>query len=161
MKKTLFLILALLPLAAALFYYKVKMEKLCTLENVAYDLQEKALRIVEQTRQNETILQMLHKVDPLYLENTIEKLPFLEDEARRVQALTLHQKENHTLQKRLDFLRSGDNRISFVATRHGQEPGLQETETKWLHPVEMNEEDLKKLLVFIEGVSIHPYDPVQ
>jgi hypothetical protein len=161
MKNPLIFLLALLPFAAALFYAQSKLQTLNAFEEAVITAHKKARIIEERKEKNSRILSEIKKSDPFYIDTHLEKLSFLEDEARRVQALSMHQKDNSILQRRLDFLRSGENKIIFTEGARHQEKGFQEVEEKMQHPLEMNEDDLKKLLVLIEGVTINSYSPKQ
>jgi hypothetical protein len=159
MKNPLIFLLALLPFAAAAFYVQSASETLSDLQTKVATLHQKAARIEEQKKIDACLFSQIQKADPSYTDTYLATLQFLEDEARRIQALSSHQKENSALQHRLDFLRSGENRLVFVENKRERKKEFQEVEERLQHPVEMNEEDLKKVLVLIEGVTLNPYSP--
>lgn len=153
--------LFLLPALGCLFWFQWKMQLLQNQKAVIDALQEKALEVAYQKTKNDACLSLLKTADRSYLDKHVEPLVLLEPETRRIQAFLSHQKENHSLARRLEFLKSGKNRIALVEEKRRAAQQLQEVEEKLQHPIELNEEDLKKLLVLIEGVTINPYSPVQ
>lgn len=57
----------------------------------------------------------------------------------------------------MDFLRSNKNKLAFAEGMIVQEGRFKEVEEKQKHPIEINEDDLKKILSVLEGVDISPY----
>jgi len=153
--------LFLLPVIGCLLGFQWKMQQLQELGASVDALEQRALESAEQKTKSDACVFQLKTADRAYLGKQLESLTLLEPEVRRVQALLSHQKENHPLTLRLEFFKSGKNRIAFIEEKQRAAEHLQETEEKLQHPVELNEEDLKKLLVLIEGVTINPYSPVQ
>lgn len=66
---------------------------------------------------------------------------------------------NVDLQRRLQFLKSTSNRLIFIEEKRRKAKGFVEIEEKQQYPVEVNEEDLKRTLSLIEGMTIWPYGP--
>lgn len=157
LKHTLFL----LPAIGCLFWFQWKIEQLRNYEATVHALEEKALEVGYQKTRDDACTSLLKTADHSYLSKYVESLILLEPEARRLQAILSHQKENRSLTHRLEFLKSGKNQIVFIEEARRSTEQLLEIEENLRHPVELNEEDLKKLLVLIEGVTINPYSPVQ
>ena len=111
----------------------------------------------EEKKQKEK--QRLISTDPYFLDKYVETLPLLEPEVKRLQALFPHHPTEQPLVERLKFLKEGQNKILLVEEKRLARGPLYEVEERLHHPVEMNEEELKKLLVLVEGVTIHPYSP--
>jgi len=97
----------------------------------------------------------LKNPDPHYLDKYIETLTFLVPELKKLEA----SENTEEMQKRLQFIKDGANRLVFSEEEVRMAERLREIEEKQQHSVEMNEEDLKKLLCLIEGVTIWPYGP--
>lgn len=159
--KVLIYSLFLLPAIGSLFGFQWKLNKLKELEETIQILTIQAQEVSCRKQKNDSCLTAISQADQLYLDKHLENLPLLEPEMRRVEAIIQHQKENSSLARRVEFLKSGNNRLQFVEEKRRTGSKLQEVEEKLQSPVEMNEEDLKKLLVLIEGVSINPYSPIQ
>lgn len=153
--------LFLLPAIACLFWFQSKTDQLQELEQTIGILKTQAQEMSARQKKNDLYSAQIAEADRLYLDKHIESLTLLEPEMRRVQAMMKHQKESGPLARRLEFLRGGDNKICFVEEKRRSGGKMQEAEEKLHHAVEMNDEDLKKLLVLIEGVSINPYSPIQ
>jgi hypothetical protein len=56
----------------------------------------------------------------------------------------------------LAFLNSAKNKLSFAEGLIQSQGKFRQIEGKRKHPVEINEEDLKKILCVLEGISISP-----
>jgi hypothetical protein len=74
-----------------------------------------------------------------------ETLSLLVPELARVTALAHHYPDHPMLQERLAFLQSGSNRIRWA-------------QSKLQNPVQMNDDDLRKFLELMDGVSIKEFD---
>ena len=115
---------------------------------------------MQSLHQKESVfLSSLKNPDHFYIDKHIETLCFLEPEIRKTEAQLLENPNDDTLKKRLHFLKEGPNRLLFSEVQTRQHNHFQEVEEKQQHVVEMNEEDLKKTLSLIEGVTIWPYGP--
>ena len=94
--------------------------------------------------------------DPQFLTNQLEKLPLLVKEKETLLALSstsiLPQKE-----KRREFLES--NHLSFTEEKIWTSSNIKETEVAQEKRVEIDGEDLKKILSLIEGVDLPPFSP--
>lgn len=114
----------------------------------------------EATKKNEeSLFASLKKPDPHYIDKHIESLTFLLPEIRKLELMVEENPENIGASKRLFFLKGGGNRLLFKEEGIRSGSGLREMEEIQQSPVEMNEEDLKKLLCLIEGITIWPYGP--
>lgn len=76
-----------------------------------------------------------------------------------MEALSTEQGLDDTMQKRLNSLKEGKNRLLFSEEKIRSKDKMREVFEKQQHPVEINDEDLKQLLCVIEGVTIWPYGP--
>lgn len=154
MKNPLYLSFFLLPLFALLLFYSHKKSGLEELERKITLL---SARAAEEKKEKEK--ELISPCDPYFLDKYVESLPLLEPEMKRLAALLPHHFDNEALAQRLKFLKDGQNKILFIEEKRTPRGSVQEIEEKLQHSVEMNEEDLKKLLVLVEGVTIHPYSP--
>jgi len=113
----------------------------------------------EVKRKESALMTSLKHPDPNYLEKNIETLSFLLSEVKKIEALQSENFEDERTAKRMQFLKEGGNRLVFSEEQVRTNDTFREIEEKQQHPVEMNEEDLKKLLCLIEGITIWPYGP--
>lgn len=122
------------------------------------ELHKKAIEIGRKNEINEAIFSQIKESDPKYLQKELETLPLLESELKRLETILVHHKENPTLNQRLTFLKSRQNQFALKEIQRRTGDLFQEVELTLDHPVEMDDEDLKKTLASIEGipVSSHP-----
>jgi len=153
--------LALLPLLAGIGFFAWQSEQMTNLHQRAIELQQRSQASEKEEKKETAIRLLLREADRKYLEEKLETLVFLQPEMKRLQALSLHRKDPEMLLQRLDFLKSGKNQLVFVEGERRNLSGSIEVEEKTQHPIEINDEDLKRLLVLIEGRPIDPYSPPQ
>lgn len=153
------LLIASLPFLYFFFHF---FTQLFAYGNLADEMQ----RIYIKSAQLETLhqkendfLASLKNPDHFYIDKHLETLYFLEPEIKKIEALLLDSPNDESLKKRLHFLKEGPNRLLFSEIQTRQQSRFQEVEEKQQRLVEMNEEDLKKILSLIEGVTIWPYGP--
>lgn len=151
-------ILFLFPLPLLIYGAKVfyKLQHLSFLENEAIRVKNKAL-LFQKNQQKESSL--LLPSDPHYLDKHIESLHFLLPEIKKLEAIVSENPENESLFKRLQHLKSKQNQLLFAETSTRSAELFREVEEVQQYSVEMNEEDLKRLLCLIEGGAIWPYGP--
>jgi len=148
------LLLAPLPLLSLLFYYSSRVEKLCMLSEKIEMLHEKKQHADQIQKKQHSFTSALLHADAQYIDKHLETLTFLESEVKKLET-----ESDELSTKRLAFLKEGANRLLFVEEKRCTKDKLCETIEKLQHPVEIHEEDLKKLLCLIEGVTIWPYGP--
>jgi hypothetical protein len=168
MKKSLFqstsffwtmLITGPLPFIFFLFHFFFGMQKLEQAEQEMERIHLKTLHLKETQRKESALLFSLKNPDPHYLGKHLETLTFLLPEIKKLETLYAENVEDEQISKRLQFLKEGSNRLQFSEEQIRNHEVFRETEEKQQHPIEINEEDLKKLLCLIEGVTIWPYGP--
>lgn len=153
------LFIAPIPVFYFLFHYAITVEH-------AKELDEKMEAIYSRKKQSEQIEKRHHslmssvfKSDPFYIDKHLESLIFLESDIKKMESLCSETHIDEPIQKRLQFLKEGSNRLLFAEEKIRSKDKLREVFEKQQHPVETSEEDLKKLLCLIEGVTIWPYGP--
>lgn len=154
--KTLRCALFLIPVLFSLWFCHWQARHLETLEARIDSLEAQAHLVKEQEGKNTQYLSELKEA--ALRDQQLENLPLLETEGRRVQALYAQNKENSHLGRRLEFLKSGKNRISFVEEKRRSQGKLREIEEKLPHRVELSEEDLKMVLYLLEPRVIREFD---
>ena len=95
-------------------------------------------------------LSQIKKSSPYYIPKEIESLSFLNSETEKLQMILDHYKESPQHQLRLDFLKSGNNRLSFKEEKKITGSDFQETLLTLASPIEADEDDLKKTVFLIE-----------
>ena len=145
------LIVSLFFSAFSLLHFFHKLQSLNAMEKKAHLLQAKLDLFKKQQIQEQYFIKKLETADRYYVNKYIESLLFLEPEIKRLQAVA-HLDESS--KKRLCFLKDGPNQLQFAEENMQRVDQYQEVEEKQLHAVEMNEEDLKKVLSRIEEIEM-------
>lgn len=155
----LFLPLALLPSLCFIIHFFLRLDTCGDLENRIYALQQKSELSQLKKQEGEFFLKKLKIADHYYLDKHLENLTFLEADIRRIQAYIQSNPEDERAKKRMQFLKEGANQLRFSEQNIKNLQGVLEVEEIQQYPVEMNEEDLKKVLSRIEEVAITNYSP--
>lgn len=153
------LIAAPIPFLLFLYSFVSRMQNLSDIEEEMERIHLKASHALEIQRRESSLMASLQHPDPHYLEKNMESLTFLLPELKKIESLPLDNSEDEYSGTRVQFLKGGGNRLIFSEEQTRTSETFRETEEKQQHPVEMNEEDLKKLLCLIEGITIWPYGP--
>jgi hypothetical protein len=147
------------PFFIFLFHFLFGLQKLDQLEGEMERIHMKMVLMQENQRKESSLLASLKNPDLHYLDKNIETLTFLLPEIKKLEAIQSENPEEDQFVKRLQFLKEGGNRLLFSEEQIRSNDLFRETEEKQQQSVELNEEDLKKLLCLIEGITIWPYGP--
>jgi len=150
-----FLLFAIIPIILSVFYFFSKMQELDIVEERVVVLKQKLLIQKEAVPLSEVNIK---NSDHFYIDKHIETMTFLEPEMKRLQIDHLQDSQNEWKNQRVHFLQNS-NQLLFAEENMQQNTLFQEVIERQQRPVEINEEDLKKLLSSIEGLSIGPYLP--
>lgn len=152
--QTLLFPLVLLALSPAIYFtydYFITMQDLDFFEERIEMLQRKTLSMDKKNA-----AASFENADHFYFDKHLETFVFLESEIKTLQAHSFQQ--DQTQLQRLDFLQN-NNKLLFAEESIQRSGRIQETFERQQRAIECNEEDLKKLLCLIEGVSISSYRP--
>ncbi len=156
------LILLLLPCALLLLFLSHFWGQWQALQEISSEVSrvyEKNLSKEGSQKKESSFLEKLKKADHFYIDKHLESLTFLEPEIKKIEGMLTTDPLNVELKKRLQTLKSSANQLLFVEEKTRKSKGFSEIEEKQQYPVEMNEEDLKRTLSLIEGITIWPYGP--
>ncbi len=153
------LIAAPIPFLYLLFHFIAQLSFYENISNEIERISKKSAQIESLHQKEGSFLSSLRNADHFYIDKHLETLCFLEPEVKKMEAQLLENPNDDGLKKRLFFLKEGPNRLLFSEIQTRQSSNFQEVEEKQQHFVEMNEEDLKRTLSLIEGVTIWPYGP--
>ncbi|MBS0628701.1 MAG: hypothetical protein JSS30_00580 [Verrucomicrobia bacterium] len=142
-----------------LLYHFSAEQKLDRLTATAIQLKTRQTWTAERDRLEGKLQQQLKIADRDYIEKELESLQFLNLEAKRLQASLRSDPNSGPITERLEFLSSAQNRLHFREQNFQRIKGYQEVDVIQDHPVEMNRDDLKKLLARIENKTIGPFHP--
>jgi hypothetical protein len=147
------------PFIFFLFNFFFELQKLEQLEEEIERTHMKMVVMQESQKKESALLSALKSPDPQYLDKHVETLTFLLPEIKKLETIQLENPEEEQIPKRLQLLKDGGNRLRFSEEEIRTNELFRETEEKQQQSIELNEEDLKKLLCLIEGVTIWPYGP--
>lgn len=124
-------------------------------------VEDKAALYERRQAINKAVIDHYQNADHFYIDKYLETLSFLEPEIEALQKIMNH--KNFTgdtnITKRLDFLTGPSNSLIFTEGVVQSYPLYQETTETLAHSVEVNVDDVKKILARVEGVQIGPYKP--
>jgi hypothetical protein len=147
-----FFVLLCLPLACAALFLFFQYTEIQNLESRFANSARKAKIALQRKDRRERFLIRYSQVNPYFLDEEIESFSLLQNEKQRLELLLNHPAfPNHQLLKeRLSFL--AENRLAFAETNIRTSAQVKEVEEKQRHPVQMDEEDLKQILLLIEDL---------
>ncbi len=153
-------ILGLLPLMAIVGHLFVKERTITDQRQTIQTLEESILLKQKKQAQNQSVMKHFKDADHFYIDKHLETITLLEPEIQKLQEVVSNKNYagDETIKKRLDFLTSPNNRLSFTEGSVQSTPFFQETTETLIHPVETNAEDLKKILARIEGVKLGSHE---
>jgi len=155
------LILAAAPIPFFFIFFQsiFGLQKLGQLEEEMQRIHTKVIMQQENQKKESSLLAALKNPDPHYLDKHVESLTFLLPEIKKLEAVQLESADDDQVIKRLQWLKEGGNRLRFSEEQIRNNALFRETEEQQQQSIELNEEDLKKLLCLVEGITIWPYGP--
>lgn len=158
--KTLMILgIAPLPLLGLIIHFFTRLNTLESLQEEVDRIQKKSIHLEALNQKENRFLASIKNPDHFYIDTYIETLYFLEPEIKKLESLLKDNPQDDHIRKRLHFLKDGNNRLRFAEVQTRKHQQFQEVEEQQQQVVEVNEEDLKKTLSLIEGVTIWPYGP--
>lgn len=156
-----FFLISLLPIFIACI---ILWSQLSEMDELAYSLegmQQTATMKERKQAQNMAVRNHFHDADHFYIDKNLETLTFLEPEIEGLQKLLTNKNlaDDDAIKKRLELLTGPGNSMIFSEGVVQSSPLFQETTETLVHPVEINNSDLQKILAKIEGINIGSYTP--
>lgn len=154
-------ILALCPLGAILSSYYSRAETLNRYSSDLEYLQLQVSRRIVEEQEKRDFLERFGKADHYYVEKHIEKMTFLTGEIYSLETIFAHPvfQKCTEIKGRLDRIGGDHNKLRFSEVTRHSKSRVEEIELTQMHPVEVEMKDLKKVLAYVEGVSIDEFDP--
>ena len=154
-------ILALFPLGAILSSYHSLVETLNRLGSDLECLQLQAHRRIVEEEEKRDFLESFENADHYYVEKHIEKIAFLTGEIYSLETIFAHPafQKCAEIKERLDRIGGDHNKLRFSEIARHSKSRVEEIELRQMHPVEVEMSDLKKVLAYVEGVSIDEFEP--
>lgn len=155
------MVLGLIPIILSLFYLVSEQGLLDQLVRMIDAVEEKAEVYKQRQATNMAVIDHYRDADHFYIDKYLETLTFLEPEIEALQKIVNH--KNFTgdafITKRLETLTGPANSMVFTEGIVQSYPLYQETTETLTHPIEVNVDDIRKILSRVEGVQIGPYKP--
>lgn len=154
MRPTYFFVLVALPVMAAAFFLFLESTELNDLEDRFAKLSRKEKIAFERKGRKERFLKRHSHSNPYFLDHEIEGFSLLQSEKARLESLLRHPAfpESQSLKNRLAFL--NENRLAFNEENIRVSNTVKEVDEKQRKPVQMDENDLKKILSITEDLPI-------
>jgi hypothetical protein len=142
------------PLLAAFFLYMEK-QSFNALEETSSLAMRKVKSAFHRKHRKEAFLAKHENSDPYFLDKEIESLSFLNQEKKQLKGWLSHPaiSNKDKLFRRIHFLENGENRLSFSEDEIQVSKTCKETLEKQRYPIEIDPNDLQKLLSIIEESS--------
>ncbi|KAF3362576.1 hypothetical protein PHSC3_000815 [Chlamydiales bacterium STE3] len=155
------MVLCLIPFLFVVFQFYSKLNSVADLETQLEKVQHLALVQEKRQANNLTVISHFKDADHFYIDKNLETLTFLEPEVEALQKIVSHKNfpDDEVIKKRLEFLTGSGNSLKFSEGVVQTFPQFQETTETMIHSVEINIEDLQKILTRVEGVAVGPFEP--
>ncbi len=159
MRPVFFFVLAAFPLLGAVLFLYLEYSQLQDLQQRFAKAARKEKLSFERKERRERFLHRYSQADPYFLDQKIEAFAFLQKEKQHLDALLYHPAfPNHqAFRDRLAFIE--DNRLTFIEENIHNSSQIKEVDEKQRSPVQMDENDLQKILSLLEDVPVGPYVP--
>jgi hypothetical protein len=145
------------PLASAFFIYLEK-QSFDAIEQTSAIAMKRAKSAFHRKMRKSTFLAKHENSDPYFLDKEIESICFLTVEKKQLKEWLSHPaiSNKDKLNRRIQFIESGENRLSFIEEEIQVSKICKETIEKQRHPIEVDGDDVKNLLAKIEDPSMDP-----
>lgn len=149
------------PLLAVLFHFFSKLEQL---DNLKLHMEQVNASVFTRERQQATnmaVQSVYREAEHFYIDKHIESIPLLQPEIDSLKTIASNPNftEDEAIKKRLEFLTGTANSLVFSEGVVQSTPHFQEVTETLVHPIEVNNEDLKNILAKIEGKELGAYAP--
>jgi hypothetical protein len=153
------MLFGLIPFFLVVFSYLSDRSELDALEQQLDATHYSLLSQQQKQSLNNRVRAHFRDADHFYIDKHLETLTFLESEIEALQQIVSHNAVagNPRVEERLEFLLSPANCLAFTESAVLSYDNFQEMIETAIHTVEVNTEDLQKILSRIEGTKIGPY----
>lgn len=154
-------VLGFIPLIISIFLFFTEKSYLEELTGTIEQIEEQAFVKEKKQAQNATVRQHFSDADHFYIDKHLETLVFLEPEIEMLQKILSDKNfaDDERLKRRFEYLTGESNNLVFSEGVVQTYPLFQETMETLVHPVDINTNDLQKILSRIEGSEIGEEKP--
>lgn len=126
--------------------------KLQNCKNKLTYLQSIAVNSLDTRKKTKNFIEKFMAYDKFFIDNNLENLKFLQSEKNTLDKLSRHPAfcNNSHIKKRIDFINSGQNMLKFAEETVIQTALVKETDESQINTIEIDENDLQKILLIIE-----------
>lgn len=151
-----FILAGLIPIIIAWFSYSSRLDRVNEIEQQISSLQD--LAFIRESKQSSNISVRSHfgDADHFYIDKNLETLTLLDPEIESLKQMLNNPNfpEDENIKKRLDTLTGNTNTMVFTEGVVQSTPLFQEVTETLVHPIEVNVQDIQKLLCRIEGIPL-------
>lgn len=155
------MLLCMVPVLFVAVHFFTNMQHMDDLSSKLDHVQHLALQQEKRQATNLTVINHFRDADHFYIDKYLEVLTFLEPEVEALQKIVQHKNftDDEVIKKRLELLTGSGNTLRFTEGVVQSFPQFQETTETLIHPVEVNVNDIQKILALIEGIQIGSNKP--
>lgn len=157
------MLLCLLPLVFVGIHFFSESQQINRIHHKIENVQLQALQHEKKQAVNLAVINHFKEADHFYIDKYLEVLNFLEPEIDALQKIVQHKNftDDEMIKKRLELLTGSGNALRFSEGVVQTHPQFQETTETLIHPVEVNLQDIQKILALVEGVPIGNFKPAE
>lgn len=153
----------IIPVIIAWLSFSSTLERIRQVEWRIWSIQEQAYSRERKQSANVAVLNHFAHADHFYIDKNLETMSFLDPELESMRKIQgdPNYPDDENIKKRIDSLTGTNNMMVFTEGVVQSTPLFQEVTETLVHPVEVDVDDLRKILCRTEGVSIGECVPSQ
>lgn len=151
----------LIPIIIAWLSFSSELDQTNQLEQQIANLQDQAFVRENKQASNMAVRSHFSDADHFYIDKNLETLSLLEPEAESLRSMLNDPNfpDDDNIKKRLDTLTGSANTMIFTEGVVQSTPVFQEVTETLVHPVEVDVNDIQKILCRIEGITLDGCTP--
>jgi hypothetical protein len=155
------LAVGLIPIIIAWILFSSNLNQINNLSSYVANLQDRAFVRENKQYANMAVRSHFSDADHFYIDKNLETLTFLEPEIESLRGMLNNPNfpDDENIKKRLDTLIGNGNSMIFTEGVVQSTPFFQEVTETLVHPVEVNVNDILRILCHIEGISLGECTP--
>lgn len=156
-RKLLYLMSAgVIPVIIAWLTFSSSLDQIAQVEQRIWDIQNQAYTRERKQSANMAILNHYNQADHFYIDKNLETMSLLEPELESLKKMQEDRNfpDDENVKKRIDTLTGSSNSMVFTEGVVQTTPLFQEVTETLVHPVEVDVEDIRKILCRVEGIQI-------
>ncbi|KPK33206.1 MAG: hypothetical protein AMS24_01810 [Chlamydiae bacterium SM23_39] len=157
-----FLLFSFIPILTSTLILGIKIKKIKSLEKQFERVYDKATKSYFSRKIKKNFFKKYQKFDPYFVTNNIESLIFMNDNKNKIKIILTHPAfaSSKKLKKRRSFLEGGQNKLFFKENKTSSCLNFKESIEQQQNEIEVERDDIKRILAILEDVSISEYNPI-